>query len=160
METTTKFIDLILEKVAECAGVKPASIKGTSRLLQVSIPRSVFVRIAREYGYTLVAIAASINRQRESVRDLYRSSLPTLAPPDQRFASIYLAACEALSHTPEPLQIIEETPPTPPQSPEKPTKPRPPKFTDWHGKLGWHFTAEECAREYYLCEYLKQNPTI
>lgn len=153
----------ILGIVARSAGVTISHLLGSTRSEALTIARAVFYQIAGECGFDRSEIMYYICRHR-TVRYNLESNIDGHLRKNKDFIRLYKEAKSKVERLKksnkaeqkrerEELKLAEEMPQDTKQE-SRPDRATPqmidePKFTDWKGKLGWTFTAEECRRAYY-----------
>lgn len=158
---------LIMRSVAEAAGITTAYLMDGGRQAGLCHARAAVYKIAARYGYPKEEIMFFLDRNR-TVAYNYEANLNGHLQRNANFKALCDTATELLNKHPhrvdKRLQLSAEEVTEP--NPEAPP-PQEPVFTDWKGKLGWTFTAEECRREWYAkraaAEFMKtygQPPSI
>lgn len=140
---------LIMRSVAEVAGMTSADIIDGSRRAGLCHARAAVYKIATLYGYSREEIMFFVDRNR-TVAYNYEANLKGCLSTNTHFKALCAAATTKISKYPHRVETSQQKPP------EEPTAAIPeipgievPDFTDWKGKLGWTFTAEQCRREWY-----------
>lgn len=149
---------LIMRSVAQAAGMTTADLVDGSRRAGLCHARAAVYKIASQNGYSKDEIMYFLDRNR-TVAYNYEANLSGYLLRNAEFNTLCDNATKILNGYPHRVErkpqpsnedeLIEAIPPQPTE----------PVLTDWKGKLGWTFTAEECRREWYAkraaAEYMK-----
>lgn len=141
---------LIMRSVAESAGMTTADLMAGGRRAGLCLARAAFYRIAARYGYAKDEIMFYLDRNR-TVAYNYEANLNGHLQRNREFKTLCDEATRLLNQHPHrvlkirPQKAIDVKAET-----EHTQQIKEPVFTDWKGKLGWTFTAEECRREWYV----------
>lgn len=145
-------IMLIMRSVAEAAGMTTGDIMAGGRRAGLCHARAAVYKIAASHGYTKEDIMFFLDRNR-TVAYNYEANINGYLLRNAAFKALCDHATELLNKYPhrvdKALQRSQQTQKEPVGQPEAPRTKGEPVFTDWKGKLGWTFTAEECRREWY-----------
>lgn len=145
-------IMLIMRSVAEAAGITTGDIMAGGRRADLCHARAAVYKIAASHGYTKEDIMFFLDRNR-TVAYNYEANLNGHLLRNADFKTLCDAATIRLNKHPhrvdKALQRPQQTPKEAAGRPEALRTKGEPVFTDWKGKLGWTFTAEECRREWY-----------
>nr|DAT51126.1 MAG TPA: chromosomal replication initiator protein [Caudoviricetes sp.] len=144
-------IMLIMRSVAEAAGMTTGDIMAGGRRAGLCHARAAVYKIAASHGYTKEDIMFFLDRNR-TVAYNYEANIHGHLLRNAQFKALCDRATELLNKHPHRVDKALQRPQQAPKKPaEQPQQPRisEPVFTDWKGKLGWTFTAEECRREWY-----------
>lgn len=145
-------IMLIMRSVAEAAGMTTGDIMAGDRGAEFCHARAAVYKIAVSHGYAKEEIMFFLDRNR-TVAYNYETNIHGHLLRNAAFKALCERATELLSKHPHrvdkalqrPRQANKESA----KHPEIPRINGEPVFTDWKGRLGWTFTAEECRREWY-----------
>lgn len=143
---------LIMRSVAEAAGLTTADLMEGGRRTSLCHARAAVYKIATDYGYPKDEIMFFLDRNR-TVAYNYEANLAGHLSRNAAFKKLCVRSLEFLTKHPHRVEKPENIPKNSPKvqvaKPKTKKKPKEPEFTDWKGKLGWTFTAEECRREWY-----------
>ena len=143
---------LIMRSVAEAAGVTSADLMTGGRRAGLCHARAAVYKIAVRYGYPKDEIMFFLDRNR-TVAYNYEANINGYLLRSADFKALCDEAGRRLNKYPHRVEKSQQRPRQSateayldlrhiPQIQE-------PVFTDWKGKLGWTFSAEECRREWY-----------
>lgn len=143
---------LIMRSVAEAAGMTTGDIMTGGRRTGLCHARAAVYKIAARHGYDKEEIMFFLDRNR-TVAYNYEANINGHLMRNAAFKALCGRATELLNKHPHRVaklsQRLQEAPKTPNEQPQQLRIIGEPVFTDWKGKLGWTFTAEECRREWY-----------
>lgn len=145
-------IMLIMRSVAEASGMTTADIIDRGRRAGLCHARAAVYKIAQQNGYGKDEIIFFLDRNR-TVAYNYEANIHGHLLRNAAFKALCDHATELLNKHPHRVdkasQRLRQAPKEPAKQPEVQHIEGEPIFTDWEGKLGWTFTAEECRREWY-----------
>ena len=145
-------IMLIMRSVAEAAGITTIDLMAGDRSAGLCHARAAFYKIAASYGYAKEEIMFFLDRNR-TVAYNYEANINGHLLRNIVFKALCEHATELLNKHPYRVAKVSQRPKEEPIRPFVKQEPsrinREPFFTDWKGKLGWTFTAEQCRREWY-----------
>lgn len=143
---------LIMRSVAESAGMTTADLMAGGRRADLCHARAAVYKIAAQYGYAKDEIMYYLDRNR-TVAYNYETNLNGHLRRNADFEALCDDAIIRLNKHPHRVEKNQQRPPQnaaePKTEPEHTQQIKVPVFTDWKGKLGWTFTAEECRRDWY-----------
>lgn len=141
-------IMLIMRSVAEAAGMTTADIMAGGRRAGLCHARAAVYKIAASHGYTKEDIMFFLDRNR-TVAYNYEANINGYLLRNAVFKTLCDHATELLNKHPHRVDKALQRQAEQPAPAAEPHRNGEPVFTDWKGKLGWTFTAEECRREWY-----------
>lgn len=143
---------LIMRSVAESSGITTADLMDGARHTELCLARAAVYKIAVSYGYTRDDIMYFLNRNR-TVAYNYNANLNGHLVRNNDFKALCNAAMFKLNNHPYRDKISKQQPQDRPtelclESGHIREMSNEPKFTEWKGRLGWTFTAEQCRRQW------------
>lgn len=140
---------LIMRSVAEAAGMTTADLMAGGRRVGLCYARAAVYKIAQQHGYAKEEIMFYLDRNR-TVAYNYEANINGHLLRNADFKALCDAATQRLNKHPHRVDKRQQkTPSEQTMEPNTERSAQEPEFTEWEGKLGWTFTAEECRREWY-----------
>lgn len=146
----------ILAEVAKAANMTITQILSSERRAGIIHARAAVYKLATEFGYSKAEIMWYLDRDR-TVGYNYESNIAGHLSQNSAFKALCAASASGLNEYPHRVERSQQrqnsedltTKSHGQRNADKLPAEREPVFTDWKGKLGWSFTAEECRREWY-----------